>query len=69
VTERDHRALRLREKLVLSCLGTVAPGKAADDPASLFEKPVRMLSKERFLGIRNGKAVATKDQLTPEPDA
>jgi hypothetical protein len=46
VTERDHRAFRFGEKLILSFLGTVASGQAADDPASLFKKPVRMLGKE-----------------------
>jgi hypothetical protein len=55
VTECDHRAFRLREKLVLSCVGTVDSGQAADDPAGLLEKRVCVLCKERFPGIRDGE--------------
>jgi hypothetical protein len=55
--------------LVLSCVGTVDSGQAADDPARLLEKRVCMLCKERFLGIWDRKALAAKDQLTPETDA
>jgi hypothetical protein len=69
VAEREDCALGLGEELVFGRLGTVASRHAAEGPATLLEKCVRVLGKERLLGIRDGEGIAVEDELTPETDA
>lgn len=69
VAEGDDRAFGLREKLVLGSLRTVSARDATEELATLLEKTVRVLGKERILGLRDREAVAVEDELTPETDA
>src|SRR6267142_11410 len=69
VAESDDRAFGLGQKLVLGGLGTVPARDAAQDLAAFLQKCVRVLGKERVLGVRDGEGVAAEDELTPETDA
>ena len=67
--QSDYGTLGLGDELVLSSLGAMASGDAAQRLATLVEEGMRMFGEERFLRLRDREIVASEDELAPEANA
>ena len=65
MTEGDDGPLGLGEQRVFGSFRAVAAGNRAEGLAAYFEKPVRVLGKERFFCSWDGEGVAAEDELAP----